>query len=77
MTTPFLVIFPCKQKPSGSVQWNQVWVPPQIPAGASSSTGPVDTTHNGTTYCLTSPGSVAAKMYVTVAACPAGPAPAT
>jgi hypothetical protein len=75
-----LIVYPCKQKPSGRVQFNQEWIVPAIPAGATSVTGPIYTTcpagatppcATGKKYCLTSPGSIAASQYVTVAVCPA------
>jgi hypothetical protein len=70
----FLVIWPCKQKPGGAIQWNQVWHLPAIAAGATSGTGRI-WLHNGRDnldYCLTSPGSTAARQYVTVRLCPSG-----
>ena len=80
-----LIVFPCKQKPSGRIQWNQEWIIPTIPPGATSITGPIYTTCPvdwdeepcalGKKYCLTSPGSTAAGQYVTVQICPPGPTP--
>lgn len=75
----FLVIWPCKQKPGGMIQWNQVWRLPAIAPGATSGTGPIRL-HNdrdGQDYCLISPGSTAAGRYVSVQLCPPGtPGPA-
>jgi hypothetical protein len=67
----FLVVFPCKQRPSGDVQWNQFWITPTIPAGATSASGPVYTTWKGVRYCMTSPGSAAPGKWVRVHPCPA------
>ncbi len=82
----FVVIYPCKQKPSGRVQWNQDWVLPAIPAGATTASGPIYTTcplttsdppcPNGKDFCLTSPGTTAPGQYVIVQECPPGPTPA-
>jgi hypothetical protein len=70
----FLVVFPCKQSPSGSVLWNQTWQLPTPAAGATSATGAIWTTYNGTPYCLVSPGSTVDKHYITVKSCtPANP----
>ena len=74
----FLVIWPCKQKPSGAIQWNQVWHLPAVPAGAVTGTGRI-WLHNdkdNQDYCLTSPGSTGAGKYVTVQLCPATIGPA-
>jgi hypothetical protein len=81
-----LIVYPCKQKPSGRIQWNQEWIIPAIPAGATSVTGPIYTTCPasqtdppctvGKKYCLTSPGSIATGQYVKVVICPAGATPA-
>jgi hypothetical protein len=82
----FLIVFPCKQKPSGRILWNQEWIVPAIPTGETSVTGPIYTTcpasqnnpacSDGSKYCLTSPGSIAAGQYVKVIICPPGPTPA-
>jgi hypothetical protein len=69
----FLVIWPCKQKPSGAIQWNQVWHLPDIATGATSATGRIwlHNDRDNQDYCLTSPGSTAARQYVSVQLCPA------
>jgi hypothetical protein len=74
----FLVIWPCKQKPSGPIQWNQVWHLPAVPVGATSGTGRIwlHNDRDNKDYCLTSPGSIAAGKYVTVQLCPATIGPA-
>jgi hypothetical protein len=73
VTTPYLVVFPCKQKPSGPIQWNQAWVTPAIPRGADGASGRIYTTYNGQTYCLSSPGSTLAGKYVRAnTTCPTG-----
>jgi hypothetical protein len=75
----FLVIWPCKQKPSGAIQWNQVWHLPAVAAGATSGTGRIwlHNDQDNTDYCLTSPGALGAGKYVTVQPCPSGtPGPA-
>jgi Tfp pilus assembly protein PilX len=81
-----LIVYPCKQNPSGRIQWNQEWDVPTIAAGATTGTGPIYTTcpaswsdppcANGEKYCLTSPGSVAPGKYVRVDPCPPGATPA-
>jgi hypothetical protein len=75
----FLLAFPCKQKPSGAVLWNQRLTLPEIPAGETTATGPIHTTvtqpanpKNGRTYCLNSPGTAAPKSYVTMKECTIG-----
>jgi hypothetical protein len=54
----YVIVFPCKQQPNGSVLWNQTWNLPSIPSGASSASGPIHTkdTSSGITHCLTSQG---------------------
>jgi hypothetical protein len=71
----FLVIWPCKQKPSGAIQWNQVWHLPALTPGSTSATGRIwlHNDRDNRDYCLTSPGSTAAGKYVTVQLCPDGP----
>jgi hypothetical protein len=75
-----LVVYPCKQKPSGRIQFNQEWIIQPIPAGSTSVTGTIYTTcpvganppcQANKKYCLKSPGSIAAGQYVTVDVCPA------
>ena len=75
----FLVIWPCKQKPGGAIQWNQVWHLPPIAPGAVSGTGRIwlHNDRDNIDYCLLSPGSTAPAAYVTVQACPATTGPAT
>jgi hypothetical protein len=75
----FLVIFPCKQTPNPlGIQWNQVWYLPTVPSGQTSGTGWLTLIDNtGKTYCLTSPGSIAAGQYVRLYVCtPTGTPPA-
>lgn len=78
VSTTFLVVFPCKQAPNKVIQWNQVWFLPSVASGASSGTGQVllKGSDGVTTYCLTSPGSVAAGQYVVVKLCTASTSPA-
>jgi hypothetical protein len=54
--TKFLVVFPCKQQPTGTVTWNQVWNLPEIAPGDSSVDGPIHTATAGVSYCLTNVG---------------------
>jgi hypothetical protein len=75
----FLLAFPCKQKPGAEVLWNQRWNLPEIPTGETNATGPIHTTvqqsghaKNGRTYCLSSPGTVGVKAYVTMTECVIG-----
>ena len=67
VNTTFLVIWPCKQKPSGAIQWNQVWT--LNPTTTGGSTGQIYTYTNSKNYCLTSPGSIASGQYVVVQEC--------
>jgi hypothetical protein len=69
-----LVIWPCKQNPSGVVQWNQVWSLPTPTGTATSATGTIWTTRNGQDYCLLSPGTTSG--YVRVQLCAGAPAAA-
>jgi hypothetical protein len=71
VTYAYMVIFPCKQTPSGTIQWNQVWHLPALATGQSSATGRIYThnTSDGKDYCLVSPGSTAARQWVTLTAC--------
>jgi hypothetical protein len=71
VASTFLVVFPCKQAPNKVIQWNQVWFLPTVPSGATASTGRVYLIGSDgvTTYCLTSPGSAAAGLYIRVNAC--------
>jgi hypothetical protein len=75
-TRGFLVVFPCKQSTTGAVLWNQYWRLPAMAPGQTSGSGPIWTTvdqadnvYDGRTYCMTSPGSVAAGDYVTMTEC--------
>jgi type II secretory pathway pseudopilin PulG len=71
-----LVIRPCKQKPSGAVQWSQVFTLPAITGPATSATGRITTTAaDGQQYCLLSPGGTSG--YVKVQLCSLAPAAAT
>jgi hypothetical protein len=88
----YLIAWPCKQSPDGvNVGWNQIWVPPALSAGAATcgATGtpcgkgtisvvaPTGKATPAGTYCLQSPGSVAAGQYVSAkVVCPAGTPPA-
>jgi hypothetical protein len=70
-----LVIWPCKQKPSGTIQWNQVFTLPAFTGTATSANGRIVTkTPDGQEYCLLSPGSTSG--YVKVQLCSAAPAAA-
>ncbi len=78
VSSAFLVIFPCKQAPNKVIQWNQVWFLPTVASGATDGSGRVylKGSDGVTTYCLTSPGSVAAGQYVRVYPCSLTAAPA-
>jgi hypothetical protein len=67
VTSPYMIVWFCKQAPDGNVTWNQKWSLPTVTAPAVSATGRIRT--NG--YCLRSPGSTAANRYVTMTACAA------
>lgn len=70
VTYDFMVVFPCKQTPSGIIQWNQVWRLPAIALGATSGQGRVSVrTEDGTDHCLYSPGSTAARQWVKLTPC--------
>lgn len=79
VTQPFMVIWPCKQKPSGAIQWNQVWTLPAITSPATSATGKLYThnTNDNRDYCLVSPGSTASGQYPVLQVCPASGLPAS
>lgn len=75
-TATFLIIWPCKQLPNGTVRWNQAWEWPLIPPTAVSVQGSVstystDTAANGGQIwlCLRTPGTPSSG-YVTLAAVP-------
>ncbi len=73
VTTPYLVVFPCKQPLTGPVLWNQNWVLPAATSDSSRRSGPIHTTTGGTTYCLKNPGSTSALgNYLTVQSCNPG-----
>ncbi|BCJ51600.1 hypothetical protein Asp14428_30750 [Actinoplanes sp. NBRC 14428] len=85
VTTPYMVIWPCKQSPAGTVQWNQVWHLPAIADGATSATGVIwlHSDRDNRTYCLSSPGrlnppgySPANGVYPRVVTCDPAAAPA-
>ena len=62
----YLIVWPCKQSPDGSVSWNQQWKLTKFgenPDRWSINTKP------GSTYCLRSPLSTARGQYVRVVAC--------
>ena len=61
----YMVIWPCKQSPSGVVQWNQVWHLPAIPDGGSSGTGIIwlHSDQDNRDYCLSSPGRLNPDRY--------------
>jgi hypothetical protein len=67
----YMVIFPCKQRPDGDIQWNQVWHLPALATGATSATGRIYThnTIDGLDYCLYSPGSTAGQKWVQLEPC--------
>jgi len=67
VTSTFLVIFPCKQAPNKVIQWNQVWFLP-APTVASGRVY-IKGSDGVTTYCLYSPGSIAAGQYVILTPC--------
>jgi hypothetical protein len=71
VTYDFMVIFPCKQRPAGDIQWNQVWHLPPLATGQSSADGRIYThsTQDGEYYCLYSPGSTAPERWVKVEQC--------
>ena len=74
----FLVIWPCKQNPNGTIQWNQVWKMKPIPlitVGTTSISGTIFTTYNGSDYCLVSPGNTTG--YVRVMLCASAPVGST
>ncbi|GGK07595.1 hypothetical protein GCM10010123_41940 [Pilimelia anulata] len=79
----FLILWPCKQQPTGLAHWNERLNLPAIPAGATSATGPITivvpsgSSSPAGTYCLQSPGSTAAAQYVAAVTCdPTGRTPA-
>jgi hypothetical protein len=73
VTTPYLVVFPCKQPLTGPVLWNQNWVLPSATPGTARPSGPIYTTTGGTAYCLQNPGTISPPgNYLTLQACNPG-----
>jgi len=73
VTYAFIVIFPCKQRPAGDIQWNQVWHLPTPAIGQSSAVGRISThsTPDGKDYCLftPSPSPTAPENWVKLRLC--------
>lgn len=71
-TSPYLILYTCKQNPNpGKVAWNQKFTPaPALAVGPTKVL--LKTVANGTTYCLTSPLSNGGYVKVTTP-CPASP----
>jgi hypothetical protein len=79
-TRGFLVVFPCKQSTVGAVLWNQRWQLPVVAPGETNASGPIWTTvdqagneYDGRTYCMRSPGTIAAGAYITMFECVPSP----
>lgn len=69
-SSTYMIAWFCKQSPSGSVDWNQIWTHPIPVAPETKKTGPIAVSSNGTNYfCLKSPQSASATIYVTTVAC--------
>lgn len=71
--TQFLIVWPCKQLPNGTVAWNQLWDWIPVPDGdlsvqTSISTFSTDTNVNRW-YCLRSPGASGYQVYVRIGTC--------
>ena len=70
VTATYLIDWPCKQAPDPStIAWNEIWDVPDVPAGASSISGPILSYPGGAKYCLKSPNSIAAGAYPIIVAC--------
>ncbi|GIE26973.1 hypothetical protein Ait01nite_000180 [Actinoplanes italicus] len=72
----YMIAWFCKQSPKGAVDWNQIWKQPIPVAPATSKTGPLAVTRDITKaeadrayFCLKSPQSDGAKVYVTTVSC--------
>lgn len=67
----YMIAWFCKQSPNGVVDWNQQWEHrvPTLPA--TSATGNIVVTRNGTQYCLKSPLNTGPSIYTTVETCTA------
>ncbi|GIF07590.1 ricin-type beta-trefoil lectin domain protein [Actinoplanes siamensis] len=76
----YMIAWFCKQAPNGVVDFNQQWVHPTPVLPAVTATGPIIVNNtNGSSnsvngnpdnnYCLKSPGSTSATIYVTVVSC--------
>jgi Ricin-type beta-trefoil lectin domain len=73
MSSSYMIVWFCKQAPDGNVRWNQKWtlppatVDPNLPIQGRIRTLGSDNAG----YCLDSPRSTVANLYVTVTSCPA------
>jgi len=71
MNALYMIVWFCKQSPDGNVPSNQKWtIPAQLTTMVGAVPKPIRSPGSG--YCLKSPGSIAAGMYVTMGACGAG-----
>ncbi|MEV6487669.1 RICIN domain-containing protein, partial [Actinoplanes sp. NPDC051633] len=65
---PYMIVWFCKQAPNGVPPWNQAWY--MSPAGTNLLSKRIRTIDaNGNSWCLSTPGSVAAGQYATLAEC--------
>ena len=71
MTSTYMIVWFCKQVPDGNVTWNQKWTLPVATTDpANPLTGRIRTAGSDNKgYCLNSPLSTAANLYVTVTQC--------
>jgi hypothetical protein len=74
-TSPFLILYTCKQNPTPSaITWNQIFTPNPV-LGTGPTASELVTVKSGTRYCLLSPMTVGGYVTVTSTNCPAGTPP--
>jgi hypothetical protein len=72
-TRPYMIVWFCKQAPDGDIPWNQHWtLPTAVNTAVGATPERIRTAGSGNPgYCLSSPGSPATNMYVTMKPCDA------
>lgn len=70
ITAPAMIVYPCKQDPSGGthLEWNHKWTYTEPTGPAGTKTGTI-TVNNGSTYCLTTPLVSSGSPYPQLFAC--------
>jgi hypothetical protein len=69
----YMIVWFCKQDPNGNVSWNQKWIiPPQATSAQDAVPGRIRSANGSSPgYCLRSPRTTAANLYVTMGTCTA------